>query len=264
MPGEIKHSPGTVIRAVREAFPAQAAVVSALLAREGVAGFEQPIEGRGGFYALYAGGAFAAEDLTEGLGERYWIEELTFKRWPSCRGTHAFIEMALALREGVTVEDIAAIEVTVDEVQAMLTQPLPRKQAPATAIDAKFSVPFTVALALARGRVGLDDFDAAARGDVRVLALAGRVTARVAPGAGWQRGCGGALAITLHDGRVLRAEQADALGGVARPLDEAALVAKFADCAGRAARPVAGAALAEAILRLEACADVGALFRGDV
>ena len=32
-PGEIKHSRDTVVRAVREAFPAQAAVLSALLAR---------------------------------------------------------------------------------------------------------------------------------------------------------------------------------------------------------------------------------------
>jgi 2-methylcitrate dehydratase PrpD len=68
MPGEIKHSPGTIIRAVREAFPAQAAVTSVLLAREGVAGFEQPLEGKAGFYALYAGGRFDAGDITDRLG----------------------------------------------------------------------------------------------------------------------------------------------------------------------------------------------------
>ena len=258
MPGEIKHSQGTVIRAVREGFPAQAAVLSALLAREGVAGFEQPLDGKSGFYALYAGGQFAPEDLLGGLGQHYWIEALTFKRWPSCRGTHAFIEMAL--NSGVAAGDIAEIEVGIDAIQRMLCEPLPRKQAPQTAIDAKFSIPFTLALALARGRVGLDDFDAASLGDPAVLALAAKVTPVVAEGMDWG-GCGGRLTMRLKDGRAIAAAQDDALGCPARPLGEAALVEKFLDCAARAQVPPRDArSLAEAILSLETCGDVGAVF----
>ncbi|RVU05962.1 MmgE/PrpD family protein [Novosphingobium umbonatum] len=258
MPGEIKHSQGTVIRAVREAFPAQAAVLSALLVRGGVAGFEQPIEGRHGFYALYAGGAFDESVLREGLGRRFWIEALTFKRWPSCRGTHGAVEMALAM--GVKAQDIAQVEVGVDAIQTMLCDPLPRKRAPQTAIDAKFSIPFTLALALVRGRVGLDDFDAASLADPAVLDMAGRITPVLDKAAAWQ-GAGGWLRVTLRDGQVLEAAQADALGCPARPLGAQALRAKFADCAARAALPPADApALAAAILSLEQCGDVGALF----
>lgn len=257
MPGEIKHSRGTVIRAVREAFPAQAAVLSALLARGGVTGFEEPLEGKAGFYALYAGGQFEAADLTEGLGTRFWIERLTFKPWPSCRGTHPFIEMALGLREGFASEDVATIEVGVDDVQRMLTEPPERKRAPRTVIDAKFSIPFCTALALVRGRVGLDDF---VLDDPAVLALAAKVTAEVARAPGWQRGSGGTMAVTLKDGRRLEASVHNALGCPDRPLDEAALVAKFVDCAGRAARPIDAQALAQRILDLESCSDVGAVF----
>jgi 2-methylcitrate dehydratase PrpD len=258
MPGEIKHSQGTVIRAVREAFPAQAAVLSALLAREGVAGFEQPIEGRHGFYALYAGGAFDESQLREGLGRQFWIEALTFKRWPSCRGTHAAVEMALAI--GVKAQDIAQVDVGVDAIQTMLCEPLPRKRAPQTAIDAKFSIPFTLALALVRGRVGLDDFDAASLADPAVLGMAGRITPVLDEAASWQ-GAGGWLRVTLRDGQVLEAAQADALGCPARPLGGQALRAKFVDCAARAAVPPDDApALAAAILSLEQCGDVGALF----
>ena len=265
MPGEIKYSQGTVIRAVRESFPAQAAVTSALLAQAGVAGFESPLEGRAGFYALYARGEYDAADLLEGLGSRFWIEELTFKAWPSCRGTHAFIELALALREQIGSPDaIAAVTVRIDEVQRMLAEPLARKQAPQTLIDAKFSVPFCTALALVRGRVDLDSFTHEALGDPTVLATAAKVSAEMAPpGNGWQVGSGGALAIALRDGSVLEAETADALGCPERPLSEAKLVEKFADCASRAALPMDGEAarrLAERILALEECADVGALF----
>lgn len=264
MPGEIKYSAGTVLRAVREAFPAQAAVQAALLAREGVAGFEQPLEGRAGFFALYAGGKFASEDLTEALGERFWIEHLTYKAWPSCRGTHPFIELALQLREGIDPAAVVAIEVEHDDVQAMLVEPIARKRAPAVAIDAKFSIPFTVALALARGRVGLDDFDAAALADPVVLALAAKVTCRPQPRDSWQRGSGGALRIVLADGTSREAAVDNALGCPERPLGEAALVEKFVACASRAARSGDEAAvreLASAILSLETCEDVGALFR---
>lgn len=266
MPGEIKHSQGTVIRAVREGFPAQGAVISALLAREGVAGFEEPLEGRSGFYALYAGGQYAERDLLGGLGERFHITELTFKPWPSCRGTHPFIELALdlAAKHGFDAGDVVTVEAGIDRVQQMLVEPVDRKRTPATVIDAKFSIPFCVALALVRGQVDLDSFSMEALADPALLAMAARVTAQIDSNPGWQRGTGGRLAIALADGRRVEASCNTALGSPENPLDRDQLVAKFVDCAGRAARPLApgeARALADRILALETCADVGALLR---
>ena len=84
---------------------------------------------------------------------------------------------------------------------------------------------------------------------------------RLVAGQGWQRGGGGAMDLHLTGGRVLRAEVANARGCPARPLGEGELVGKFIDCASRAKVPPADpAALAERILRLEQCEDVGALF----
>lgn len=265
MPGEIKHSRGTVIRAVREAFPAQAAVNSALLARDGVNGFEEPLEGKGGFFALYAGGDYEPADLLGDLGRRFWIEELTYKPWPSCRGTHAAIELALDLRARhlFALDDIAAITVGVDGLQRMLTEPLARKQAPAVGIDAKFSIPYCVAVALASGKVDLDSFAPDILRDPAILGLAAKVGAQVAEAPAWQHGGGGTLEIRLRDGRVLSAETDNALGCPERPLSQDALVAKFVDCAARAAVPLdPGRAghLASAILALETCEDVGTLF----
>ena len=264
MPGEIKHSRRTVLRAVREAFPAQAAVQSALLAQAGVAGFEAPLEGESGFYALYAGGQFSPERLLDRLGRHFWTEQLTFKAWPSCRGTHPFIEGALMLRErGVRAEDISSLQLKIDPVQRMLVEPRERKQSPSTVIDAKFSIPFCTALALIRGRVALDDFTSDTLRDPDLLNLARRMEFEMAPREHWQTGSGGALEATLRDGRSTGEQVPVAKGTPANPLGEAALRAKFADCAGRAAVPLeAGEAeqLAARILALEKCEDVGALF----
>lgn len=265
MPGEIKNSRRTVLRAVRDAFPAQAALTAALLAREGVAGFETPLEGKAGFYALYAGGLFEPGDLTDGLGVHYWGADLTFKPWPSCRGTHPFIEMALDLagRHGFVADDIASVEVSVDDVQTMLVEPLERKQAPEVAIDAKFSIPFTVALALVRGGVRLDSFGMESLSDTRILAMAAKVMPVVTALPAWQRGVGGAMRVTLRDGVVHEAFVANALGCPDRPLSDGAQRAKFIDCLSRAAVPVgleSAQSLAERILALDAYEDVGTLF----
>ena len=150
-----------------------------------------------------------------------------------------------------------------DAIQAMLLAPLARKAAPKVAIDAKFSIPFTAALALSRGRVGLDDFDAASLADPQVLALAAKVVPIQRGGEGWQAGSGGLMRIVLADGGVHSAEVDNALGCPARPLSEAALVEKFVSCATRAARGISeveARQMAEAMLNLETCEDVGALF----
>lgn len=263
MPGEIKHSPGTVIRAVRESFPAQAAVTSALLAREGVAGFEEPLEGKDGFFALYVGGKFDSADLTDGLGSCFWTDHLTFKAWPSCRGTHPFIEMALGLRERHSIDpaQISRITATCDEIQRMLVEPAARKQAPGVLIDAKFSVQFCTALALVRGRVDLDSFTPAALVDPAVLAIAARVEAQVDPASTRHAGSGGVIEIEMGDGTTYQAEVRNARGCPENPLSEADLVAKFVDCAARAQVPPSDPQqLARAILGLADCDDVGALF----
>ena len=265
MPGEIKYSQRTTIRAIREAFPAQAAVQAALLAQAGVAGFEEPLEGRAGFYALYAGGQCAPEVLLAPLGGSFWIEQLTFKPWPSCRGTHPFIEMALALQaeHGFAAQDIAAIRAGIGPMQVMLAEPPERKAAPDLAIDAKFSVPFCTALALAKGGVGLDSFAPAMLADPAVRALAARVTCHVPDGAESWRGDAGMLQIELANGAVLSAQREAARGAPHNPLAEGEVVDKFVACAARAARPLAekeARELAARILSLEECSDTGALF----
>lgn len=266
MPGAIKHNRATNIRAIREAFPAQAAINAARLAAQGVIGFEAPLEGRDGFFDLYADGEFDPGVLLANLGTRFHGEMLSFKPWPSCRGTHVYIELAAQLihDKGVKPDQIAAIRAGIDPVTRMLIEPLDRKQAPAVAIDAKFSIPFTIALAGVRGQVTLDDFDAASLHDPQILALAARVSA-VEPGAhGWPAGSGGFLEVESLGGETTRGELLTPLGSPARPLDRAALIEKFVDCCGRGQVQLAAPdarELADAILAIADCKDVRSVLR---
>jgi 2-methylcitrate dehydratase PrpD len=263
-PGEIKYSQSTTIRAVREAFPAQAAVQAVLLAKGGVIGFEQPFEGRAGFFALYAGGEYDPSDLLDGLGECFHIDDLTFKPWPACRGTHAYIEAALQLRQRPDFDwrAVDRVEVTVGRVQRMLVEPRDRKAAPETAIDAKFSIFFTAALALARGRVTLDDFDGASRGDPDVLTLTAKMVA-IEDETVVTDAVGGRVVVRMRDGASLQADVPVPQGSPMRPMTRDALITKFIDCAGRAriGARLAPPALADALLDLENASDPSTLFK---
>lgn len=257
---EFKGEPASVIRAVRDAFPAQAALQSALLAAKGVRGFDTALEGKAGLFALYARGAYDPDIITDRLGQRFCGTELSLKPWPSCRGTHAFIEAALTLRarHGLKPGDIAALTAAGGPVQLMLVEPSPQKQAPATAIDAKFSIPFTVAAALARGEIGLETFHHLA--DPEVLALARKVSFVQTPGADMRTAASGALEIRTLDGRSFSMAVPEPLGAPSNPMTEAALVAKFVACAGYAARPPADArALAARLLAVDEEEDLKGL-----
>jgi 2-methylcitrate dehydratase PrpD len=237
-PGEIKHSKDTVIRAVREAFPAQSAVIAAELASYGVRGFDRPFEGAGGFFQLFANGRVSLAELLNDLGRQFYVDQLSFKPWPSCRGTHAFIEAAQRLKQvhALRVADIETIRVVINHVQRMLCHPLERKRAPATIIDAKFSIPFVVATALVNDDVTLDSFGPEQLGQREVLAVAQRVEA-VDRGDIRHNASGGTLIIETGRGQVLTCEIDALLGSPARPMSDARLREKFIDCASRAARP---------------------------
>lgn len=238
-PGQIRYSPESTLRAVREAFPAHAAVLAVQLAARGVRGFDAPLEGEAGFYALFAGGEYDTAALLEGLGSHFAIEQLSFKRWPCCRGTHAYIEAAQILRrEGFEARDIESVVCVGGEIQRMLAEPAARKRRPRTPIDAKFSIPFTVALALIEPEVTLASFSPAALADPRLLELAGKCEFQLGDEAQFAHAACGEIALRLRDGRTLRHRVPQALGDPIRPLSDAALRGKFIDCAARAANPV--------------------------
>jgi 2-methylcitrate dehydratase PrpD len=252
------------MREVRDAFGAQAAVTAALLARGGVRCHDQPIEGPQGLFALYAGGDYDPDRLLAGLGRVFEGEHLSFKPWPSCRGTHPFVEAALELRarHAIRPEDIERIDAEVSDLFGVLCEPFAQKCRPQTANDAKFSLPFTTATALVHGRLGLADFEPHALADEAVAALAQRIRCTVRPPAPLEDALRGALAIHLRDGRVIEHRVQRPLGDPQRPLDDAALLVKFVDCARQAARPLdegAARAAAEAIARLDEAADLSAL-----
>jgi 2-methylcitrate dehydratase PrpD len=261
---ELKYSPDSMIRAIRDAFAAKAGVLAAQLARNGIKGFDRPFEGRAGFFQLYARGAYDPSVLLADLGKKYWGEEVSYKLWPSCRGTHPFIEALLFLRQkhGLQAEDISQIKLSGGSLQKMLVEPLPQKQFPATAIDAKFSLPFTAACALVHGAVRLDHFLPMELQNSDIARLALKVSYEVASDKeqDWKNGVSGSTEVRTVQGGVYTASVDYALGHPQNPICYETLCNKFLLCAEHSAMPMSMTKL-ESLIRsinvLESVEDIG-------
>jgi 2-methylcitrate dehydratase PrpD len=256
---EMTRGARSVVRGVRDAFGAQAGVRAAQLAAAGVAGFDQPFEGEAGLYALYSDGLYEPAEILDDLGRRYEGARLTYKPWPSCRGTHAAIEAALLMRaDGLVADDIVDVLVVGAPLNRMLCVPVEQRRKPTTAIDAKFSLPFTVGRAIVHGEVGLDAFTPGALRDPAVLAVAQRVRYQVDPDD--SPGAVTRCRLEVRTGSGTRSVVVDpAPGGPDRPMSDGDLRAKFVDNASHSAVSLADdqvARIVDVIAILESCVDI--------
>ncbi len=235
-PGEIKYDAASPVRGIREGFAARGAVEGALLAADGARSFVDPLGGKEGFFTIYGGGR-ARPALTTDLGRVFLGDQVSFKPWPACRGTHAYIEAALLLRPEIEVERIERIEAEIGPVQEMLIRPKSIKAAPRSATDARFSIPFTLAAALIDGEVSLATFLPERLGDDAIIDLAGKVVEKPNPEWGRAEAATGSVTIILRGGRRLSHHVGQAAGHPDRPLGDEALLEKFVACSRFAASP---------------------------
>jgi 2-methylcitrate dehydratase PrpD len=261
---EANRTGGSVKRA-HCGWAAHGGVVAATLAAAGLTGPPTVLEGRFGFFTAHTG-RFIPGAVTDGLGERWELLRTVFKPYPSNHFTHAGIDCALALRAaGLDPDDVESAELGVAEpVLRTIAEPAAEKAAPRTGYHAKFSGPYTLAVALTGGGglgVGLDDF---AGLDPRRLALAARVRMYADPAAtaAFPRAFAGVLRVRTRAGTVLEHRVDSSRGGPGHPLSAAEVNRKFTGNASRAISVDAAEALSAAVWRLGSGGSVSAVFPG--
>jgi 2-methylcitrate dehydratase PrpD len=215
------------------------------------------LDGCHGLYAAFLGpGATDLSVVTRDLGRVWLSREVVTKLYPCAHVIHPFLDGALALRarEGIAAADVAAVRCRVAPWQVpIVCEPRETKVAPQTEYQARASLPFTLAAALADGRVDLDTFTPAAIGRPELHALAARVSHE--PAAASDSAFAAAIEIETRDGRRLAAE------ATATPPDPARLRAKFATTAGRLLPAERVGALAAAVERAESITPTELLAR---
>ncbi|MDY2626545.1 MAG: MmgE/PrpD family protein [Coriobacteriales bacterium] len=259
--GESARSKGSCMRTLRDGFAAQAAVQSAQLAQLGVpARFDQPIEGKLGYYHAFAHDDWTPEHVTQDLGSVYQSEFISFKPWPACRATHTTIEGLLKLREseGLRSEDICSVHVTMQEIGRMTIEPKEAKYRPQSSSVAKFSLPFLVGTVMKYGEVTLDSFSDERLHDPDVLALADKVSVEI--NEQWTKAQNKLTDLEVVTTKGTFSMHMDhPLGCNENPMSTDQKRAKFLDCARRSVKGYSDEQIGqifEAIQRIDECADV--------
>jgi len=147
---------------VKNLHPAKAAfagLLAALLSQRGIAGPLTIFEGTRGFFAATVPEPVNVTKCTKGLGQDWMTLETTFKAYPVCGHAMTSIEASLKLHGQIDLEMVEEVEVRAHPVSFQVaSHPSPEDE-----YQAKFSIPYCVAAALLKGRVGQDEFSAHVR-----------------------------------------------------------------------------------------------------
>ena len=251
---------GATVKRFHAGFAARNGVTSATLARHGLTGARNWLEGEFGYYNLYERGDYDPANLTRDLGRWFDLMNLSLKPWPSARDNHGVVDAALEL---AVEHDLKAAQI--DSIEAFLppnafgVSGKPWAAADGhPVVEAIVSAAYCIAVAIIRRALYLEDFTEARIADPDVGALARRVRVTLLP-ANEITFVPQVLHIHLRDGRKLERRVDVLKGHPSRPMTRAEIVDKVRRCATYAARPADGRrvdAIVHAVDNLEAMRDV--------
>jgi 2-methylcitrate dehydratase PrpD len=126
-------------------------VTAAILAKEGVTATELEFECQSGFYLAFSRTTEHVGRATEGLGERFLLEEAVYKEYPICVFVQTPVALALQLRDDRQLQADKIAKVTVTASELTYTNPGFLNIAPfMNQLKARISARFCIAAALLR------------------------------------------------------------------------------------------------------------------
>ncbi len=169
--------------------------------------------------------------ITKDLGEKWEMADSSIKVHACCRFAATAVDCALDLyRQGVRAKDVKGIVAKADhETINGLCYPSEVKRRPVTHVDAQFSLPYAIAVALCKNRSGVDEFRKEVLGDPDVLALVDKVTWEVDPEAEkvYPKAYPTTVVATLYDGRTFESHFKYPKGDPENPASMEEIVNKF-------------------------------------
>lgn len=230
---------------------------AAELATLGFGGPDSALEGEYGFCRTVSE-RFDMDRLFRDLGKSFEILRTGLKPYACCRQHHTAIDAMMELKEvhGLKPEQVEYIRHRTFVVGSRGADTRPK-----SVQAAKYSAPYTIAVALALGRNERAQYTMDTIQDASLLALASKV--EVVPDAElealYNDKWASIIEVTLKDGRVLTARRDLPKGEPEHPVSDAELKEKFLSLASDCVSVERAKAIWEAIFQLDEMADVSTL-----
>ena len=253
---------GSMTKPLHAGHAARNGVVAASLAARGFTANTSALESPIGFFSLFSRDP-DVERVAARLGHTWSLIEpgMCIKRHPCCYGTHHAVDAVLAMRaeHGLAPESVRNIVALVAPggMAALI------HNRPATGLQGKFSLPYTLAAALMDGALTLATFGDAAVARPQARTLMERVECHEAEGTPVGGDDPRFAEVTLHleDGRVLSRRVEHPRGSPQDPLTQDELDCKFLDCASLVLSDVVSSLALDSLHRFERLKDMRELTR---
>ena len=259
---------GAWTKRMHPGWAAVAGITAAALAKQGFVGPKRPYEGRFGLWNSHLGPLAKGLDFNravEAFYERWEIQRTAVKPFPACHFNHAAADATLTLRQqhGLKAEQIRRVVARVPEPTVkVVCEPLATKQSPQNAYDAQFSIPYTVAASIVRGKFGLAELAPEVLNDPTILGLAKKVSYEIDPDSPFPNYYSSEIVVETTDGRTLRHREEKNRGAGDRPLSTDDIVTKFMDNAMTAVNRERAERIRDLVLSLDALDDAAELEDG--
>ncbi len=146
---------GAKVKPINPARASQSGLLAAILAQRGAKGPRAIFEGEDGFFKAVTD-EVKIELLTRNLGQEFEICKIYIKFHSACRHAHAPIDAALAISRKNQIDPSEIAKIRVETYPAAIR--LAGITEVTTPSAARFSIPFSVALALTKGDAGADKY----------------------------------------------------------------------------------------------------------
>ena len=241
---------GSMTKPLQVGRAAEGGIRAVDLAQAGLDASSDALDARQGLLVALAGDV-ARVDLDSAVPDDFESTLLRLrpgiKQYPVCYAIHRVADGVLDLiaRHPVRAQDVAAVQASISETTAGVL----RHHDPRTVTEARFSMEFAVATAIARRKLGIAEVSAGTLQDPAVRALMNRVQVATV-----QTSCPlepsfaytDQVSITLRDGTLLESGPIRFARGHAQlPLHEAQVREKLFSCAPRSEEPLAQRVLAQ-------------------
>ena len=217
---------GGMVKRLHAGRAAEGGVLAAYLAGDGLTGPATALEGRYGFCAAFTDTPDLGS-LTDRLGERWAIREITVKPYACCSELHSMIDAVRAIKDAHAFDPGDVDRVVIEVASKVVEQN--GLDGTTSIMAAQYSAPYNAALALARDARDPRIYADETLSDPALAALAGRVELVGSPAidARYPAVLGARVTVTLGDGRSFAKAVDGARGSPHRPLAAAEIEDKF-------------------------------------
>lgn len=231
---------GALTKRMGPGFAVNGGITAALMAKRGITGARNSIEGQFGLYNMYHNGIYDRNALVQNIGTVYEGVNTSIKPYPCCRGIHAYIDAAKDIVDKYNLKpaDIEKIIIVCSKVHnQVLCSPLEVKIRPNNIVDAQFSTPWGIATIIAEKRVSLDHFTETAIRNTNILEVAQKIKVEIEDNPAITHVIEpGKVKIITTDGKSYYSKKEYALGSPQSPLNYEQCAEKFFNCSSYAVK----------------------------